>query len=397
MSIVFSNRGVISRKAVTAFGVSSKERPGAIGYFGTGLKYAIAILLREGCAVTISSDKEVWRFGLSKRKVRVDTFQFVTLNGRALEFTTELGKNWELWMAFRELYCNVLDEGGGVGYRDEEATAAITGVPGMTTVIVEGERFEEVWKERNSVILQSEPLEKTERVWVHPGPSKYVYYKGVRVHTLLRPSLYTYNIQSALELTEDRTLKQPWMAAYHVQQAVHQMTNRDAITTILTAPRDTFEHEQLDYSYVPVSGTFEEVAVPLVQGMSQKVNRSLLVACRTALHTKMKQDPPTDLSAVDAARLRKAVSFCRRVGYPVDEYPIKTSDFLGEDTLGMAQDGVIFVTRKAFSMGTKQLAGTLVEEFLHLRYGLLDETRAMQNHLMDALVTMGESMLGEPL
>lgn len=45
--IIFRNKGVIDPKSITTFGVSSKENPGAIGFFGTGLKYAIAILLRH--------------------------------------------------------------------------------------------------------------------------------------------------------------------------------------------------------------------------------------------------------------------------------------------------------------------------------------------------------------
>lgn len=46
--IIFRNAGTIDPKSITTFGVSSKENPGAIGFFGTGLKYALAILLRHG-------------------------------------------------------------------------------------------------------------------------------------------------------------------------------------------------------------------------------------------------------------------------------------------------------------------------------------------------------------
>ncbi len=55
--VIFRNKGVIDPSSITTFGVSSKENPGAIGFFGTGLKYAIAILLREGCDITIHAGK----------------------------------------------------------------------------------------------------------------------------------------------------------------------------------------------------------------------------------------------------------------------------------------------------------------------------------------------------
>lgn len=51
--VIFRNKGIIDPRSITTFGVSSKDSESAIGYFGTGLKYAIAILLREGCKIDI--------------------------------------------------------------------------------------------------------------------------------------------------------------------------------------------------------------------------------------------------------------------------------------------------------------------------------------------------------
>jgi hypothetical protein len=63
----------------------------------------------------------------------------------------------------------------------------------------------------------------------------------------------------------------------------------------------------------------------------------------------------------------------------------------------MAKHDEIFVSRRAFMQGTKRVAGTLVEEFIHLRYGHGDETRDMQEFLLDRLVSLGEQIRGEPL
>jgi hypothetical protein len=46
--VVFENPGEIDAAAIRTFGVSVKEGENPIGFFGTGLKYAIAILLRTG-------------------------------------------------------------------------------------------------------------------------------------------------------------------------------------------------------------------------------------------------------------------------------------------------------------------------------------------------------------
>ena len=47
--------------------------------------------------------------------------------------------------------------------------------------------------------------------------------------------------------------------------------------------------------------------------------------------------------------------------------------------------------------GTKFIASTLLEEFVHCRYRLLDESRDLQTWLFDRLITMGEEyVVGEP-
>src|SRR5437867_1027619 len=95
---VFENPGVIDPRSITTFGVSSKDNASkAIGFFGTGLKYAIAILLRNGCGITIYSGGKKYTFGVFKEEIRNDTFQIVTMNNVKLGFTTELGKTWEMW------------------------------------------------------------------------------------------------------------------------------------------------------------------------------------------------------------------------------------------------------------------------------------------------------------
>jgi len=73
MGILFENSGVIDPRAITTFGVNSKETARAIGFFGTGLKYAISLILREGYSITVYSGKNKLEFGKLQEKIRVDT------------------------------------------------------------------------------------------------------------------------------------------------------------------------------------------------------------------------------------------------------------------------------------------------------------------------------------
>ena len=88
-TFIFQNAGVMDPRAITTFGVSSKENDSAIGYFGTGLKYAIAVLLRYGCEITIWTGGQKYEFTTQKTRIRVNDFEIVQMNGEPLAFTTE--------------------------------------------------------------------------------------------------------------------------------------------------------------------------------------------------------------------------------------------------------------------------------------------------------------------
>ena len=70
---------------------------------------------------------------------------------------------------------------------------------------------------------------------------------------------------------------------------------------------------------------------------------------------------------------------------------------LGDGTLGLAKNGVIYVSLEAFESGVKQLAITLFEEYIHLEYKVFDCSRAMQEKLLHIIAKLAEKNTGEPL
>ena len=114
--LYFHNPGEIDIRGATVAGLSAKEGDTPIGFFGTGLKYALATALRFKCQVIIHSGTKTHIFWLKNETIRgkpFDTIQMQTDRGDFVDlgFTTELGKTWELWMSYREFLCNALDEG----------------------------------------------------------------------------------------------------------------------------------------------------------------------------------------------------------------------------------------------------------------------------------------------
>lgn len=259
--IVFRNAGLIDLRAVNTVGLSAKPATKSpIGYFGTGLKYAIAIVLRLGGKITIYRGKRAYTFTRKRIKFR-DTHVFmVHMNGSAMNYTTDLGKHWDAWMAYRELHANALDENGEIFFSDQDPG----GEPGKTTIVVDGADFDDIYENRRSIFLEGTPVHKQPGLEVHLGESGVIYYKGMRAMTLKVRSAWTWNITGPMELTEDRTLKYPFVAESVVERGILECTKPEIISAVLTAPGDSWEGKlSYDVTYATIGSTFMDVAANL--------------------------------------------------------------------------------------------------------------------------------------
>jgi hypothetical protein len=105
-------------------GANVKVVDNPIGQFGTGLKYAVAVILRHGGTVRLFIETEEYEFYVHEKDFRGKELQTVRMrkrhgtlarwmSSRQLPFTLNYGRNWELWQAYRELESNARDERGG--------------------------------------------------------------------------------------------------------------------------------------------------------------------------------------------------------------------------------------------------------------------------------------------
>lgn len=388
---VFRNKGVIDPRSITTFGVSSKEGKAPIGFFGTGLKYAIAVLLRNKCSITIWSGGNEYAFTHQKVKIRHDEFDVVCMNNEPVGFTTELGKTWEMWQAFRELACNTIDE-NGTYFESEDISPQLD----ETIIVVSGAAFADTWRERDTIILPSKPMFAGKLCEVHHGSSTHIYYRGVRVSKLDKPSLFTYNLIEKIDLTEDRTIKFPWYATDYVYKTIAMCEWDKIITDVVTASQLAWE-SSLYFSGSAYSEVFKTTVLKLAKAFANNLNASAKKLVHAGSLNDLLAGEKVVLSKLDDARVKKATQFLAKLGYEVSEYPLRVSEFLGDSVLGAAQNGTIYISRRCLMMGTKMLAGTILEEYLHLKHKLDDESRGMQNFLFDALMSMGEQVTGEPL
>lgn len=388
MSIIFETPGEIDPRAITTFGVSSKEGENPIGFFGTGLKYAIAILLRNGQEITIHSCGKEYKFDSIETQIRSDKFSIIRMNGVELGFTTHVGANWELWQAYRELWSNTIDEGGKVYQTmvDDYTPPDID----KTIIIVSGRKFQTVYEGRGEYILESTPLETTNWIDIHPGESKHVYFRNMLVKTLDVPSLYTYNINVPILLTEDRTAKWDFETGQAIASGIKTLKNKNIIENTISKP-DTFE-DSLNYrttAFVTASDEFLEVAEEIMKNRSAHINPSVRNMLIDSFRERLTPES-NDLNHIQLMTFSRAKEFCAAMGFPVTDYEIIITESLGSGVLGLAENGKIYLSFLTFNKGTKYVAGTLIEEFIHLRYNMADQTREMQNWLFDKIVSLGE-------
>jgi hypothetical protein len=250
--LIFKTPGAIDIAAVTTFGVSAKETASPIGKFGTGLKYAIAGVLRAGGTCAIVSGNDSYVFGKQTDLVRGKEFSFITMsyNGgdsARLGFTTSLGAHWEPWMFYRELLSNTLDENGSVEGVADDSPIPDEGETPSTLIFVSG--LDEIHAEGGKYFLprgeaKAKPLYADEYVEIFPGPcTAGIYFHGILAYQFSEgtTSLFTYNLLYG-SLSEDRTISDIWSARWRITRLLAQEASFSDTFKLLTTNAHFFEH-----------------------------------------------------------------------------------------------------------------------------------------------------------
>lgn len=397
--LCFHNPGELDLRLAQLFGVNVKESNSAIGHFGTGLKYAIAVTLRLGGRLELHSGERRLEFLTRTETIRGKEFQMVYMVDctagaeTALPFTLELGKTWEPWMAYRELWSNAKDEGGEVWSSETDATPALGPAPGRTLIRVQCEELDTAHRNRNTFILSSKPIWANQHIEIHRPGGHAVFYRGIKVITMQKPGLYSYNILDRMDLTEDRTAKSWW---WDERNLITQLMEapESILIPVLLSNDDFWEHvaEWRTLWGGPHPAEFTRIVTELAKTKRFRLPASLIKVGALAA------EPPTPvtLTKVEAVMLERARKFCEFLDYPVTA-EIVIARSLSPGVLGTVLDGKIVLSKEAFQQGTKRVAGTLLEEQIHLATGHGDLSLAFQNTLVDLLVSAVETARGEPL
>jgi hypothetical protein len=270
--LVFENSGEIDPRLITLMGVNVKTSTSPIGFFGTGLKYAIACMARWDETIIIQSGAAEFTFRVEPTQIRGKDFSLIHMHGKhdsvQLGFTTELGKNWQPWQVYRELYCNAKDE---AEYSIYETNAVPPPRPGYTRCIVDGPNILKAYSSRAATILLRDdaPIFENSRIQIFVGSAKSAFYRGVAVFNFPSISLYTYNILGNIGLSEDRTADW-WELNYELSLGLTSCEDPEVIERTLLADKSILE-SNINYYHHDGNAIWEEIASRLANEQRKNI------------------------------------------------------------------------------------------------------------------------------
>lgn len=383
MTVYFSNPGEIDLDVIRVMGVNVKNTENPIGYFGTGLKFAIATLLRTGHRVTLFVSGQEYKFTARESEIRGKQFKRVYMNDEPLGFTTQLGKNWEVWQAYRELHSNTIDESGTISARE---------IGGDTVIKVEGDAFKREYNNRDQIfVTERKPIAEIDGLQVFEGSTSYVYYRGVRAGAVADKFHFTYNITREMELTEDRTLKSQFDMEWELSRLIPKLTHKGVIVELLDG--GTRFDQSLDFTRCSSpSRQFLEVAA------SRYSDHNAPAAAKKLVERDMQSRgdyKDAVISGGESQKFLDSFGHLQNLGCTLSPEDVRIVDTLGPNVMGLyhKEKDQVFLAKSTLDWGLETVVATLYEEWLHKDYHYKDKSRELQNFLFQRLVAM--SMGGE--
>jgi len=411
------SKGEIETEAFTLIGASSKRNDETkIGFFGSGLKYSIAALLRNNIDFKIFQGENEILFDVLNKNFRNDVYKAITVNGKETSMTTTMGgSDWDIPFApFREIYSNALDEDDDVVLMK---TNEVKGEIGTTSIFIEMTlAMNDFYNNINEYFCNKNPnvLTSNKYISIFPKASNggtKLFRKGILCYEDNKPALYSYN-SPEFQINESRVLCATYSAKvsiakgwkilndeYLIKCLIDGLKGGNAGTYEHELPFNTYEEFSLswhnvckDLKFVPAEALMfckesqlqgrvilpKSLLIPLyrqfddldVLGLSKKESGAEYV---------IEEEPSTILTdkVIDALSMLRKTRYSSRMS----KIDIQYANFIDSKVLGMADDGKTILSTKLEVEDATYIAKIIIEENEHNLSGFGDETRDFQNHL----------------
>lgn len=427
--ILIQNEGEIEPNSFELIGASTKrDEKGKIGFFGSGLKYSIAYMMRKNIEFKIYSGNTEFVFTTKQELLKDKTFDRICINGVPTSYTTTMGPTWtQDWFILREIYCNALDEGSCTLIPE---TDIIQPSEGNTRIYIELtdelKKVSSAWDayfsnerpfiaEENNVYtcyLGSGEGHSSQKVHLFEKTDGVLFRRGVRVYHD-KELMYDYGCDY-IDINEDRTAKHGSVISYLIRNMVALFPCESYVKSILRE----CSSESPGYEYMAIGlgdvysafsdkwVSFSKESMLVVKDISGRYIEEITTSKKevfllpSLFARALKKSQPDaivlgmsnvvgDYGFSEVAPNAKITYLLKEVVHSLMEmkyevpFDIKVVEFDDIDVMGRAdiKNKTILIAASTFDKGRREIALTIMEEVEHIKSECNDETRAFQNHL----------------
>ena len=425
--LLVENKGEIDVNALILMGGSTKrDSTTSIGYYGSGNKYAIALLLKHGIGLKIYAGESEVVLTTEDVQFRDKSFKKILVNGKETSLTTDMGPQWDIWMTVREFVSNAIDEGTN---NVIPSTDIVAGKEGYTRIYVEHvPEIQSVIDNWNLYFSfdRTDAIVEVDNKRIYPNicdrHARILYRRGIRCQNE-GTSLFHYDLPD-FQINESRIIDKMWdararitkMLVLHSTKEIAEDILRKAfkedscLETILDYESDTYSTEKLCQGWREAIGNHIICNLDLGGFYVEKLQSNSHYLVSKQLAKKIKKDFPdvqvygigeddevyseeVEQSAKMQYQLKKAVEALSDMKYAIN-YPIKVVAFSDTNMLGQAKNKTILLSNKLFDTGIREIVVTIIEEQEHIETGHGDKTRAFQDHLFNKWLSCMEEAHG---
>lgn len=443
--ILIQNDGEIETNSFELIGASTKRgETGKIGFFGSGLKYSIAYMMRKGIEFKVFSGEKELIFSTIPEQLKDQSFDRICINGKPTSYTVTMGPTWtEDWFVLREVYCNAIDEGTCQLVKETEIVKPSVG---KTRIYIEltdvlrqvSANWDNYFSDERTPLFTAKDVytcylghedipnaTSSQEVYVFPKTEGVLFRRGIRVYTD-KHWAYDYGCKN-VNINEDRTAKHSTALAYGFAHMAAHISNEDWLKTILRTSKQ--ENPCVELETLGTNGSdggasnewvrfsqenllvVEEIAGRYSEQISMSKKELFLLPTSFARRIK-KNVPDAKILGMDnhigdtfsdevemtpkmKFLLKEVLASLKEMKYEVT-LDISVVDFDDEKVLGQAdtKEKKIYLASKLFDMGRREIAMTIMEEVEHISSGKEDETRAFQTHIFSQWLKSMENSNG---
>lgn len=412
-----SSDGIMPPEALTLVGASTKRGDsGKIGQFGSGNKFALAYLLRNNHVVKVLAGQEEIVIETKPTEFGGDTFHVVHVNEQPTSITTQMGKDWTLWQAIREIYSNAIDEGN----HTIEMVNKILPIEGQTSFFISTNselfdivaNFNRYFSDESDLLFEN----KLGKIYKATEGGATLYRRGIKCFETDKKSLYSYDLPD-IEIDENRLVKYHWNVPERLWRLLFSCTDKTIIKTCLLSCADVRYIENFNIDFGSAYGTLSPEFIEVVEEMKiAPIGMSGLLSAEETAETTLlpneifkkvrgsvKEEAVQDkfkatksgvfyrddftVSELHKAVLVEAERFLKECKFEID-YEIVIGRFDDSDVLGYAnhKESKIILSEAGMDRGAHDVVNTIIEEYIHLKHNVRDETRAFQYASINELV-----------